>query len=72
MANPTVVHLHPSPWQLIAKASDRIAVLVTCIPGWDGYKHSPETLEELRYVATLLHAAIPVLERASEREVAHG
>jgi hypothetical protein len=61
------------PWRLTADASDRIAKLVTEIPGWDGYQYSIETQNELRQAAALLQRVIPLLKRASEREeVAHG
>jgi hypothetical protein len=56
------------PWQIVADASDRIEKLVTCIPGWDDYEHSGETLNELRRVAALLRQAIPLLEQAADRE----
>jgi hypothetical protein len=67
-----VACLH-SYWQLAADASDRIGKLITEIPGWDGYEYLSETQDEMRRAAALLQQAIPLLERASEREeVAHG
>lgn len=62
-----------APWQHAADNSDRIAELLTEIPGWRGYPYSGDTLEELRQAAMLLRRAIPLLERARDREeVAHG
>ena len=56
------------PWRLVVGASDRIAKLITDIPGWDGHEHSRETQEELRIVAALLEEAVPLLEAAAKRE----
>jgi hypothetical protein len=36
-----------APWQHAADNSDRIAELLTEIPGWRGYPYSGETMEEL-------------------------
>jgi len=55
-------------WPLAAANSDRIAKLLTEIPGWDGYEYADETQEELRIVAALLQQAIPLLEQAGQRE----
>jgi hypothetical protein len=65
-------------WRETADASDRIAKLITNIPGWDGYEHSRETQEKLRVAAALLNQALPLLEVVSKQtahrgsEVAHG
>jgi hypothetical protein len=61
-----VVNLRGS-WQLVADVSDRISNLLDCIPGWD-YEYLHETESELQHVALLLRQAVPLLERASERE----
>jgi len=67
MANIACLHY---PWRLVAKASDRIADLVTDIPGWNGYEYSDETQSDLQRAAALLRQAIPLLEKASDREAA--
>ncbi len=55
------------PYDQIADASDRLAELIDTIPGWD-CEHAAETHDELRRAAELLRQAIPLLERAVERE----
>jgi len=55
-------------WQRAAYASDRITELMDEIPGWDGYEHAEETLEELRRAVALLQKAITLLEQARRGE----
>jgi hypothetical protein len=57
-----------NPWRAVAKASDRVAELVTDIPGWPGYDYPSETQAELESVAALLWRAVPLLERTRDRE----
>jgi hypothetical protein len=64
---PNVIDLY-SPWQVASDASDRVAELITDIPGWRAYRHAPETLGELRQAAELLERAARLLERAGIRE----
>jgi hypothetical protein len=57
-----------SPWQLAADASDRVANLITNIPGWDDYEFAAETEAELLQAAALIQQAARLLEQASKRE----